>query len=222
MRLQYLMHRGDEGLTPLVYVPGSLGDADDFRAEMSWLEPRTTVAISKRGVGGSSAPERGYTLQDRVSDLGAVLDRLQIAPACVMAFSAGVPIALSYALQHPDRVRAMILLDYPAVSKRLTERWSEQVKPFAASRGIPEHVIRAMISESSTIELWDGLERITCPVLLIVGGQSPYVTDEDLERYRKAWPQLQLEVFEDSGHEVFRPDYERFMQAVERFLLEVD
>ena len=78
-----------------------------------------------------------------------------------------------------------------------------------------------MISESTTVELWEDIERITCPVLLIVGGQSPFVTEEDLGRYRKAWPRLQLEVFEDSGHEVFRPDYERFMQVIERFLREI-
>lgn len=221
VRLHYLMQRGDEGLAPLVHVPGSLGGADDFRAEMSRLAPRTTVAISPRGVGASSAPEHGYSLQDRVGDLETVLGQLDVAPACLMAFSAGVPIALSYALQRPDRVRALILLDYPAVSRRLTDRWAEQTEPFAASRGIPEHVIRAMISESTTVELWEDIERITRPVLLIVGGQSPYVTEENLARYRKAWPHLQLEVFEDSGHEVFRPDYERFMQVIERFLREV-
>lgn len=164
----------------------------------------------------------GYSLQDRGGDLEAVLDQLQLAPACVMAFSAGVPIALSYAVQRADQVRALILLDYPAVSRRLTDTWAEQVKPFAEKRGIPAHVIRAMISESTTVELWEGIERITCPVLLIVGGQSPFVTEEDVERYRKAWPQLQLEIFEESGHEVFRPNYERFMRVIERFLREID
>ncbi len=216
------MQRGDEARTPLVYVPGSLGGADDFRDEMSLLAPRTTVAISPRGAGASSASEYGYTLQDRIGDLEAVLNQLQLAPACVMAFSAGVPIALSYALQRADQVRALILLDYPAVSRRLTDTWAEQVKPFAEKRGIPAHVIRAMISESTAVELWEGIERITCPVLLIVGGQSPFVTEEDVERYRKAWPQLQLEIFEESGHEVFRPNYERFMRVIERFLRAID
>jgi len=79
-----------------------------------------------------------------------------------------------------------------------------------------------MISESTAVELWEGIERITCPVLLIVGGQSPFVTEEDVERYRKAWPQLQLEIFEESGHEVFRPNYERFMRVIERFLRAID
>ncbi|MFA5552424.1 MAG: alpha/beta hydrolase [Trueperaceae bacterium] len=218
VRLHYLLHRGDQSLTPLVYVPGSLGNAEDFRTEMRRLAPRTTVAISPRGLGGSSAPEQGYSLHDRVQDLEAVLAELRLPPACLMAFSAGVPVALAYAVRRPDRVKSLILLDYPARSKRLTQQWADQARPFAAERGVPEHVVKAMIADSTDVELWEDIRGIACPALLVIGGKSNYVTDEDLRRYREALPQPEVEQFEYSGHEVFRPDYERFMRVIERFL----
>lgn len=218
VRLHYLLQRGDESLTPLVYVPGSLGNAEDFRTEMLRLAPRTTVAISPRGLGGSSAPEHGYSLDDRVQDSEAVLDELRLPPACVMAFSAGVPVALAFAVRRPDRVKSLILLDYPARSRRLTQQWADQARPFAAERGVPEHVVKAMIADSADVELWEGIRGIACPALLVIGGKSNYVTDEDLRRYREALPRLEVEHFEESGHEVFRPDYERFMRVIEGYL----
>ena len=56
----------------------------------------------------------------------------------------------------------------------------------------------------------------------VVVGKSPSVSADDLERYRDALPHLRIEAFEDAGHEVFRPDYERFMRLIEGFLVELD
>lgn len=220
--LHYLMKVGEPNLTPLMYIPGSLGPAEYFRSEMDRLAPRTTVAIDARGIGASSAPKHGYAFEDRVSDLAAVLGELQLFPVCLMAFSAGVPVALSYAITQPQLVSGLILLDYRAVSVAHTEEWAAQAMPFAERHGIPEHVVNAMVRDAKTVELWEGVATITSPVLLITGGQSNYVTEEALSRYREALPQLQLEVFEDSGHEVYRPDYERFMRTIEQFLRSID
>jgi pimeloyl-ACP methyl ester carboxylesterase len=75
-----------------------------------------------------------------------------------------------------------------------------------------------MIADSADVELWEDIRGIACPALLVIGGKSNYVTEEDLGRYREALPRLEVEHFEDSGHEVFRPDYERFMRVIEGFL----
>lgn len=45
---------------------------------------------------------------------------------------------------------------------------------------------------------------------------------EDAERYLKLLPNARLVVFEDAGHELWRPNYERFMRVIEGFLLELD
>jgi len=223
VQLRYLVHGGATDRVPLVYVPGSLGRAEEFRAEMERLAPRATLAVDKRGVvEGEDAPEVGYAFEDRVADLQVVLAGAGLGPACVMAFSLGVPVALGYAARHPDDVRGLILLDYPARYPAHDGAWLERALPFARDRGIPERVVRAIYRDSSPVELWGEVGALRCPVLLVVGGKSPSVSADDLERYRDTLPNLRIEVFEDAGHEVFRPDYERFMRLVEGFLVELD
>ena len=221
-RLHYLQWGDAADLTPLVYIPGSLGSANHFREEMQLLAPRRTVAVSPRGLGESSAPQHGYSFTNRVDDLEVVLDRLALAPSCVMAFSLGVPVALRYATRNPTRVPGMILLDYPARYPARSPEWLERALPFARERGIPERVVRRLQLESEQVELWDELPDVRAPVLIIKGGKSPAVSDDDLDRYRKELPHAQIEVFEDSGHEVHQPDYERFIGLVEKFLRSLD
>lgn len=73
VRIHYLDsgEEKDPARLPLMYIPGSLGSAEDFRAEMEKLLPRHTIAVSWRGAGKSDAPERGYTLEDQVADAEA-------------------------------------------------------------------------------------------------------------------------------------------------------
>lgn len=222
LRLHYLRAGDAIHLTPLVYVPGALGEAEDFRAEMERLAPRPTIAISPRGFGLSSTPERGYGLEDRARDLDAVLTHLALPPACVMAFSLGVPVALRYASQNPRRVSGLILLDYPARYPAHSEAWLERALPQAHQRGVPDQVVHGMREESSATELWNELTDVTASVLIVKGGESPAISSQDLARYRTSLPQARIEVFEDAGHDVFRPDYERFMQLVEEFVGTLD
>jgi hypothetical protein len=55
----------------------------------------------------------------------------------------------------------------------------------------------------------------------VKGGKSAVISDDDLERYRQV-PHVQIEIFENANHEIHKPDYERFMGTVERFLRELD
>jgi esterase len=56
------------------------------------------------------------------------------------------------------------------------------------------------------------------PALVIRGGASPYVADDDLARYREIFSSLRSETFEGTGHWVHAEQPERFRQSAERFL----
>ncbi|MDP8959597.1 MAG: alpha/beta hydrolase [Actinomycetota bacterium] len=221
VRLQYLQAGEDQGLVPLVYVPGALAGAGVFTEEMERLAPRRVVAVSLRGRGGSDAPEEGYAFEHQVSDLGAILGELDLPPFCLMGYSRGVPIALAYAAEHPDRLRGMILLDYPARYPRTTGRWVREAQE--AFPDTPDHVIQRLHEESEEVLLWDRLGNIDCPTLIMYGGRlEASLLPEDAARYRQVLPQATLVEFEDSDHEVWKPDYQRFMGEIERFLEELD
>jgi pimeloyl-ACP methyl ester carboxylesterase len=67
-----------------------------------------TVAPSRMGYFGSTLPERPSAVMQ--ADLYALLlDSLEIDRAITLGFSAGGPSAIAFALQRPDRVRALVL-----------------------------------------------------------------------------------------------------------------
>lgn len=67
------------------------------------------VRYDLRGFGRSAAPTaEPYS---HVDDLTALLDRLEIGQASLVGLSKGGAVALDCALAHPDRVRALVLID---------------------------------------------------------------------------------------------------------------
>lgn len=65
------------------------------------------LRFDPRGWGGSSAPSAPYSNAD---DLAALLDALDVERATVLGCSFGGSVAIDFALAHPERVEALILL----------------------------------------------------------------------------------------------------------------
>jgi pimeloyl-ACP methyl ester carboxylesterase len=91
------------------------------------------IAYDARGHGDSSAPrDRGaYTYPELVADLAAVLDGLEIERAVLGGVSMGAATTLAFALQHPERVDALIQITPAHLgssaphSPTSPERWDE-------------------------------------------------------------------------------------------------
>jgi pimeloyl-ACP methyl ester carboxylesterase len=83
-----------------------------------------TVAYDARGHGESDAPEdaRAYEYGDLVDDLLAVIEGLEISRAVVAGVSMGAHTAVRLALEHADRVSALVLIT-PAYDGSDAERW---------------------------------------------------------------------------------------------------
>jgi 3-oxoadipate enol-lactonase len=76
---------------------------------------RRVVRYDTRGYRGSPPPAAPFS---QLGDVTAVLDRLDVARAVMVGHSGGGGTAVSFALAHPDRVSALVLLapgvqDYP-------------------------------------------------------------------------------------------------------------
>jgi pimeloyl-ACP methyl ester carboxylesterase len=50
--------------------------------------------------------------------------------------------------------------------------------------------------------LWDDVSRIACPAMLVRGGESKFVTDDDVAEMRRRLPLLRVEVVAGAGHAV--------------------
>ena len=71
----------------------------------------TLVAPDARGHGESGRPADGYAPSDFTADALAVLDALGIPSAVVVGHSMGGTHAINLAARHPERVRALVIVD---------------------------------------------------------------------------------------------------------------
>ncbi|MCX4985729.1 alpha/beta fold hydrolase [Streptomyces sp. NBC_00572] len=94
--------------SPVVLLHGAGMDARLWDAVVPELaRHHDVVRYDARGLGRSSLPDRPF---DDVEDLGAVLDHFGLDRAALVGLSMGGETALDFALAHPGRVSALVLV----------------------------------------------------------------------------------------------------------------
>jgi pimeloyl-ACP methyl ester carboxylesterase len=69
------------------------------------------VAFDMRGHGASAVPTGAYSTDDFTSDIGFLIDDLGLDRPVLVGHSFGGSVSLAFAVAHPDRVRALVMLD---------------------------------------------------------------------------------------------------------------
>jgi class 3 adenylate cyclase len=107
-----------EGPEDLVVVPGFIS-----HLELAWEDETLAPALSrlgsfsrvimfdKRGTGMSDRTERLPDIDRRMLDIEAVMDAAGSECAALLAVSEGGPMAILFAAAHPERARALVLLN---------------------------------------------------------------------------------------------------------------
>src|SRR5690242_3558865 len=126
-----------------------------------------TIRYDQRGFGRSKAPGAAYS---RVEDARAVLDKVGVSKAVVIGLSHGGQVAVDLALEHPERVLALVTAgatvrgqdlqkvgDGPAIYEALKKRgtaeavrlWLED-PAFVTTRDLPpvQERMRRMLSDN--------------------------------------------------------------------------
>lgn len=120
--------------TPFVLAHGYTASLEMWREQAgAFSKDHRLVIYDARGHGGTTAPEdpAAYTIERHYApDLLALLDHLDIGRAYVGGLSMGGMIAQEFALQHPQRIGALLLFDTgpgmgmmrrnPALAERFT------------------------------------------------------------------------------------------------------
>jgi 3-oxoadipate enol-lactonase len=89
------------------YAGSSRGWGEPF---LKLLETRfRTILIDNRGTGESDKPEKPFSMADMAADAASVLDHAGIERAHLMGISMGGMIAQEFALNHPARLRGLVL-----------------------------------------------------------------------------------------------------------------
>ena len=135
---------------PAVVFANSLGTDlrlwDDTVAELP--AGFDAVRYDKRGHGLSSAPQPPYAMADHAHDLIGLLDALDIDRAVVCGISVGGMIALKAALDAPERVGGLVLMD---TGHRIgtSDGWQQRIDTVMADGlgGLADTIILGWLSD---------------------------------------------------------------------------
>jgi class 3 adenylate cyclase/pimeloyl-ACP methyl ester carboxylesterase len=224
---------------PLVSIPGP----PDNHLQLEWEQPsmrenvermsrhRTVVRFDGRGTGLSDRDTRDYSLDARMRDMEAAVERLGIERFPVVAGGHGVQLAVAFATRYPDRVTHMVavdpfvrgdewmdsetielmqqilLRDFDMFTQAVGARifgWGNEQGPRYSS------FFRAAVNQRDASRIYNSmfeedleplLGQVRCPVLVIRHVKNESVSLEATRRFTSLVPNASLVVLEGGARE---------------------
>ena len=233
---------------PILFVHGVVTTSNIFPTYVSAYSPEFRgIAVDLRGYGDSDKPTTGFTIDQFSTDLIKLADALHIDKAVWVGVSMGGMVVQRLALDHPERVKALVLVsttdgpmrldeniptigaprDYKAVSKGMIvesfpqDTASKTYQPMLDR--IPTWnatVIREALTSMSQFHVRGQLTRITVPTLIMVGAKDGVATPTIAKGMQAQIPGAQLAEF-DTGHFMMVEDPEKFRMVLGDFLTQL-
>jgi len=108
LNLYYEIHGTGE---PLILLHGGLGAAEMFEQILPSLSNnRQVITVDLQGHGRTADIARPLSYERMADDIAALIKYLGLERADIMGYSVGGGVALRTAIQHPDRVRKLVVV----------------------------------------------------------------------------------------------------------------
>jgi pimeloyl-ACP methyl ester carboxylesterase len=224
--------QGDPAGVPVVLLHGYSDSHPSYAPMLAHLpEHIRAYAVTARGHGDSDKPEHGYRLEDHVADVAAFLDAAGHEAAVITGHSFGSYTAQRFAIDHPERTVALVLLGAfravadaeeletavaqlddpvdPAFARAFQE--STITRPLAPGQldravaescKVPARVWRAALEGMLAATPPTEAGLITAPTRIIWGDRDQYIPLEEQLHLEAAIPGAELVVYEGTGHAV--------------------
>ncbi len=203
----------------------------------------TLITWDMRGHGNSDYPadQKAYSEEATVADMAAILDKVGVKQAIVGGLSLGGYMSLAFSLKHPERTRALLIIDTGPGYRKDDARavWNERAEKTA--QGFERDGLTVLKSRSkemamSTHRSADGLikaargmlaqkdarvmewlPQIKIPSLVVVGGEDkPFIGPS--EYMAAKIPGAQLIVIPHAGHAANIDQPKHFNDAILGFV----
>ena len=217
------LRKAGEG-PPVLLLHGGACDSSDWVETMVPLSGSYTFyAPDLVGYGQSDRNRDGYYLSDFTDSTKGLIEALGLdSPLVIVGHSLGGRVALDIALNHPDKVRKLALIDTTGFSR--LARWGSFLGTMAylirRLLGRPQPYPRFMM-ENGAVPDWvclDRLPELKMPTLILWNRRDPYYTVKGALRAKELMPQAQLEIMPRYGHAPHRTERDSFNKLLAAFL----
>jgi pimeloyl-ACP methyl ester carboxylesterase len=196
--------------SPVLLLHGLGGHTGEWAETASWLTAgHRVVALDARGHGESERRPADVSLEARVADVVFAIEELRLAPVVLIGQSLGAITALVVASEHPDLVRALIVVE--AGLEADSEDIVGEVIGALATWPDPQFdldVMERTLRETVGRSFWGEWERIECPRLVVRAEKG----------MAERLPQAQLAEIPGAGHDLHLDSPVEWRRALERFL----
>src|SRR5262249_34318530 len=249
VKLQYFEH--GTGPEQLVLVHGYRSSGRIWRLVQEALDPARfrSLALRNRGAGDSerTAAEADYTVESFARDLFATTQALGLRGFTLVGHSMGGATVTQFALDHPELVKALVVLNpAPLTGRGLSENWEQQIREefahgwstetvAANTPHVPEafpQALRAAVARTPTegarggrrsmasLRLRQRLPELSMPVCVIGGDQDTTVGVHNILAEYLALPEPRrfLHIFHSIGHSPNVEVATRCAGVLERFV----
>lgn len=209
---------------PVVLVHGGASDAREWLPVMEKYGGRYTFyAPDLPGFGMSDRDPKGYYLNDFSEFLIDFIDLLKLEKPALVAHSFGGRTAMDVALQRPDEISKLIIMDSSGLG---------EMSPFGAVLFYFFQYLRDILHKPQPFpkflvkngDNWnevgdEALKNIKIPTLLIWKRTDPYLSVRLARHAQKLIPGAKLEIIDGYGHAPHQQkDKSDFFRLMEEFL----
>ena len=118
------------GQPPMVFVHGFACTHTDWQAQVAHFAPRhQCIAVDLRGHGASAGDAADCSIERYGADVAEVMRALSLPPAVLVGHSLGCRVVIEAALQAPEHVSGVVLVDgsqfAPAVGVAMQEQFAK-------------------------------------------------------------------------------------------------
>lgn len=205
---------------PVILLHGGAGDWHEWRRSLAFLARTSTVyALDLPGFGRSDPPDRPVTPLWFSSFLGDFMDALQLDSASLLGHSLGGSIALAFALDFPERVNRLVLIDSAGLGE-LSRTGRRRLSLIMGIKRIlgKEKVPRYAVGKWDEWLFLGRLPTLRPPVMLVWGEKDPYLPVSQARLAHRLLPNSRLHIFPGCHHAPHRERPAEFNELVSQFL----
>ena len=236
--------RGED--EPIIFSHGWMCDCSVWNSQIEFFSKKyKVIAYDQRGHGKSDKPKADYSIETLSNDLYSLIQELNLEKVTLVGHSMGGMTAITFALNHPDKVSKLVLVgtsakmnfsgyiqiwimmhifSYESFARGMIDLLydpSEQVKKEAFDRAMntPKFVTYDCATEfMKNYDIRDQIFKIKVPTLIVVG-EKDKATPVEMSRYlNREIEDSKLKIIPDSKHMVIIDKANELNEIIDMFI----